>query len=125
MTSFKKMMLALLVFAALVLLMLYSNFDDVQINKYPSIGEVKEDTAIQKGFIPSIIPNSAYEIAETHDLEKNTLFGSFKYKEADEAVLMEQLTPVEEMNNTLTWGNFLFKIDTEKNKVQYRNKPNL
>lgn len=118
-------MLALLVFSALVFLMLYTNFDDVQINKYPSMDEVREDTAIQKGWIPTIIPDSAYDISETHDLDTNTLFGSFFYKEKDETGFMDHLTVQEDMNNTLHWGNFFFKVDTEANHVQYRNRPSL
>jgi hypothetical protein len=95
----------------------------VQINKYQDIEVVKEHQAIQNGWVPAILPDSAYEITETHDLDKNTLFGNFKYKEQDEAGLMEHLTVKEDMNNTLVWGNFLFKVDKELNKVQYRNKP--
>lgn len=125
MTSFKKMILFLLAFGVLVFIMLYTTFDDVQINKYPTIDEVKEDTAIQKGWVPAILPDSAYEIAETHDLDKNTLFGSFNYKEEDEAKLMENLTPLGENNETFQWENFLFKVDTGKNKVQYRNKADM
>ncbi len=125
MSSLKKMMLALLVFAGLVLLMLYTNFDDLQISKYPSMDEVKEDMAIQKGWIPTIIPDSAYDIAETHDLDSNTLFGSFNYKEKDEAGFLGHLTPVEDANDTAQWGNFLFKVNTTDNKVQYRNKPGI
>ena len=118
-------MLALLVFAALVFLMLYTTFEDVQINKYPSMDEVKENAAIEKGWIPSILPNSAYDISETHDIDNNTLFGSFYYKEKEEATLMGNLTQFEDRNNTFQWENFLFKVDTTLNKVQYRNKPGI
>jgi len=117
----KKIMIALFVFAVLVFLMLWTNFDDMQINKYPSLTEVKEDTAIQKGWIPSNIPDSAYNIAETHDIDTNELFGSFNYKESDEAKFMKTLITKDE-NKTFTFANYLFKVDTSKNMVHYRNK---
>ncbi len=119
----KKMLLAMLGFFVLVYFTLIHYFPDTQINKYPDIQTVMDNNATQDGWIPAILPASAYDIAETHDLDANTLFGSFKYKEIDEKRFMENLTAVDDMNNTLEWGNFLFKVDQAKNKVQYRNKP--
>ena len=120
----KKMLLAMIGFFVLAFILINYTFPDVTINKYNNVEAVKENTGIQQGWIPAIIPDSAYDISETHDLGKNTLFGSFSYKEKDEAGLMDHLTVQEEdMNNTLQWGNFLFKVDKESNHVQYRNKP--
>ena len=98
-------------------------YTDVQINIYTDKQVVLENQVIEKGWIPSILPESAYEIRETHDLDANTLFGSFNYKEKDEAVFMQQLTVKPDMNNTLEWGSFLFQVDKEKNYVKFRNKP--
>ena len=125
MTTLKKMLLALLVFGGLVFLMLYTTFEDVQINKYPTIEEIKEDNAIERGWVPAILPDSAYEISETHDIDTNQLLGSFNYKESDEKKLLEQLTTIPDRNGTMEWGNFLFKIDTDRNHVKYRNKADL
>ena len=120
----KKMLLAMIGFFVLAFILINYTFPDVTINKYNNVEAVKENAGIQQGWIPAIIPDSAYDISETHDLGKNTLFGSFSYKEKDEAGLMDHLTVQEEdMNNTLQWGNFLFKVDKESNHVQYRNKP--
>jgi len=118
----KKMLLAMIGFFGLAFILINYTFPDVTINKYNNIEAVKENTAIQQGWIPAIIPDSAYDISETHDLDKNTLFGSFSYKEKDEAGFMDHLTVQEDMNTTLQWGNFLFKVDKESNHVQYRNK---
>ena len=109
-------------FFVLVYFTLIHYFPDTQINKYPDIQTVMENNATQNGWIPAILPESAYDIAETHDLNANTLFGSFKYKEKDEEKFMENLTVVDDMNNTLEWGNFLFKVDKKLNNVKYRNK---
>jgi len=125
MTTLKKMLLALLAFGALVFFILYSTFEDVQINKYPTMEEVKEDNALDRGWIPAVLPDSAYEISETHDIDTNQLFGSFNYKEPDEKKLLEQLIIIPDTNGTMEWGNFLFKIDKENNHVKYRNKADL
>lgn len=118
----KKIFFAILLFFALFYIMLTNYYTDVQINKYKDIEVVKENQVIEKGWIPGILPDSAYKITETHDLDANTLFGSFYYKEKDEAGLMDQLTVKQDMNNTLEWGNFLFKVDTKLNHVKFRNK---
>ncbi len=109
-------------FSIVAYFMIIHYFPDTQINKYPDIQTVKENNATQNGWVPAILPDSAYDIAETHDLDTNTLFGSFSYKEQDENSFIEQLTVKEDMNNTLEWGDFLFRVDKEQNKVKYRNK---
>jgi hypothetical protein len=86
---------------------------------------VKDDTAIERGWIPEILPESAYDISETHDLDSNQLFGSFNYKEPDEKKFLAQLTVMPDMNDTMEWGNFLFKIDKAHKHVKYRNKADL
>jgi hypothetical protein len=118
-----KIFLAILAFFALSYIILTNYYTDVQINKYKDIQVVKENQVIQKGWIPAILPDSAYEIVETHDIDTNELFGSFKYKQNDEEKLMEDLTIVQDMNQTYTWENFLFKVDINNKRVKFRNKP--
>jgi len=119
----KKIIIAMLLFFAVAYVMIVHYFPDVQINKYPDIQTVHEDQAIQKGWIPAILPESAYDIAETHDLDSNTLFGKFRYRERDEKALIQSMKTLSDRNDTMEWGNFLFKVDREKNQVKYRNKP--
>jgi len=119
----KKIIAAVLLFFAGIYFLLTAYFSDVQINKYPDIASVKEDRAIEKGWVPALLPDSAYDIEETHDIDTNQLFGRFYYKDADEQILIRQLTPVLDSNGTYAWKAFLFKIDREKNMVKYRNKP--
>jgi hypothetical protein len=97
----------------------------MQISKYESIEEVKNNKAIQGGWIPAILPDSAYDIVESHDLDTNTIFGSFKYKEKDEETLMQNLTGLNGIDDMLEWGNFLFKVDKNLNQVNFRNKATL
>lgn len=117
-----KLLIIAVAIAGLVYLLFSIFFADVQINKYTDIAAVKDQQAIQKGWIPAILPASAYEIAETHDLDKNELFGSFKYKEADEVLFLKQLQSIGDEKNTLYWEDFLFRVDKEKNLVKFRNR---
>ena len=113
----------MILFSAIFYYTLTQYFGDVQINKYDSKAVVQEEQAIERGWIPGIIPDSAFEIAETHNLDTNIIVGSFKYKDEDEAKLLEQLTPQADSNDTMEWQNFLFKVDKEKKRVKFRNKP--
>jgi len=123
MFTLKNILIAIVLFFTAVYFLLTSYFSDVQINKYPDLQTVKQEKAIEKGWIPAILPESAYNISETHDLDSNDLYGSFYYKERDEEGLMEKLISVSDRNETYTWGAFLFRVDREKNRVKYRNKP--
>jgi hypothetical protein len=121
----KKTLLAMLLFFVAVYFILTHYFGDVEINKYDSKATAQQEQAIERGWIPAILPESAYEISETHNLDTNELFGSFYYKDKDEKIFMENLTLMPDINNTLEWGNFLFRIDQEKNHVKYRNKADI
>ena len=93
---------------------------DVQQNYYINKNDVVKDSAIQRGWIPAIIPNSAYEIEEKHNLDTNEIKGSFKYSEKDENNFINILT---KSNGKLIWENFEFLIDRKNNKVKFKNKP--
>ncbi len=118
----KYFIIAMLAVAALVYFLFSAFFTDIQINKYDNIQAVQEQKAIQKGWIPAILPESAYEIAETHDIDKNELFGSFRYKEKDEASFLKYLQAVGDEKKTMYWKDFLFRVDKKKNFVKYRNR---
>jgi len=118
-----KYILFSIVIAVTMYLLLSTFVGNATINRYEDLQTVHDQQAIAKGWIPAILPPSAYEIAETHDNDKNEIFGVFKYKEADEATLLSKLTDLHEQNGTMGWKNFLFHIDREKNLVKYRNKP--
>jgi len=113
----------MLLFILAVYYLLTSYLSDVQVNKYSDKETVKKNQAIERGWVPAILPESAYDISETHDLDTNELFGSFQYKEKDEESLLKNMTASPDENTTLEWGDFLFKIDREKNRVKFRNKP--
>ncbi len=113
----------MLLFFLVVYFLLTSYLSDAQVNKYSDKETAEENQAIQKGWVPAILPETAYDISETHDLDTNTLFGGFRYKEKDEESLLKNMSTASDTNGTLEWGDFLFKIDREKNRVKFRNKP--
>ena len=123
--NMKKLLVIIVVIAGLVYFLLSSFLPEVQINKYEDLEVVKEQAAIQKGWIPAILPSSAFDIVETHDIDTNTILGSFSYKEKDEEKFLQNLIIINDSNNTLEWEKFLFKVDTELNKVKFINKPDL
>ena len=119
----KKIMIAVLLFFIGIYMLLNTYFDDIQINKYDNLQQVKREKAIEKGWVPALLPPSAYDIEETHDIDTNQLFGRFYYKEADEKRVLAHLASLPENNGTYTGKDFLFKIDSKKNMVKYRNRP--
>lgn len=121
--NLKKLLVIIVVIAGSVYFLLSSFLPEVQINKYEDLEVVKEQAAIQKGWIPAILPSSAFDIVETHDIDTNTILGSFSYKEKDEEKFLQNLIIVNDTNNTLEWEKFLFRVDTELNKVKFMNKP--
>ena len=115
----KKLLLIILLAFLAIYLVLTSYFPNTEINRYDSLETVQTKKVIEKGWIPKILPASAYDIVESHDIDTNTVFGKFSYKESDEK---EFLSKLKELNETYEGENFLFKIDKEKNMVNFRNK---
>ncbi len=109
--------MALVAMAFYFLLSGYST--SVEINKYDSMETVKANQGIEKGWIPKILPLSAYDIDETHNIDKNTIVGKFSYREKDEEAFLSNL---KESDEIYEGESFLFKIDKEKNLVHFRNK---
>jgi len=117
----KKWIIGILLFSVGIYLIFSYLFTDIQVNHYKSIADVHGAKAIERGWVPAILPKSAYGIVETHDLDTNELYGRFHYKQKDETVLMQHLNPIEDFNDTYVWKDFLFRVDTGKNIVKYRN----
>ena len=99
-----------------LILALLCSCGETQTNRYSSREEVIKDGAIQRGWIPEIIPNSSFNIVETHNIENNHIDGSLEYKETDEAYLEKTLP------DTMIWEHFKFTIDTKKNYLYFKNK---
>ena len=114
------MLLLMVLLSVGVYFLLSKNFPNVEINRYDSVETAKEQKAIENGFIPKNIPASAYDIVETHEENAQSVLGKFSYKEGDEASFLSGLTVSGEVYEG---EGFLFKINKEKNMVDFRSKP--
>jgi len=101
---------------SLILLFYILKNTDIQTNTYLNKQEVLKNNAIQKGWIPNILPNSAYDIIETHNIDTNKIYGSFKYLQKDEIFLTHLASRYKEKG-------FTFKINKKKNKVKFYSSP--
>ena len=102
----------------LILLILMSSCNDSQTNRYKSKKNAIKDGAIQRGWIPEIIPNSSFNIVETHDLDSNDVDGSLEYKEIDEERLIKVLS------KAMRWKTFKFTLDKKRNLLHFKIKSN-
>ncbi len=102
----------------LLFIMFLLGCSDIQKRFYKNKDAIINDSAIQRGWIPSIIPDSAYDIREKYNLDTNALQGSFKYNQKDEIIFLNELT---KLNGSLIWKDFIFSIDIKKNKVEFKN----
>ena len=118
----KKFLFYLTALVLIISIIMLSYFSDDYSNSYKNVQAVEADGAIQRGWIPSIIPNSAYDIVEKHSLDSNVFYGSFYYKKEDESNFIKHLIPLKEPKDTYSWKETLFHIDTKLRKVWYRNK---
>jgi len=119
----KKLLIASLLLSVAVYLMFSAFATDIVINKYSDIEAVNDQKAIESGWIPKILPVGAYSIVETHDGDSHEVFGEFKCPENGMAEFMKNLKPYRDMNDTLQWQNFLFKIDSKEHKIKFRTIP--
>ncbi|WP_415405758.1 hypothetical protein ACLHDG_08310 [Sulfurovum sp. CS9] len=114
-----KVILNILIFIAIVVFLLFLLFSDTQKNTYKNKKEVIKDNAIQRGWIPEILPDSAFQIIETHNLDTNSINGSFQYSEKDEDIFINKL---QNINGILIWKDFQFIIDKTNNRIEFKNK---
>ena len=118
-----KLIIATLLVAVSLYLLLSVFVQDIQVNKYKDLQAVREHKEAAGGYLPSVLPPSAYDIAEMHGKDAHGIFGQFSYKEIDEASFLAQLEPLKDGNGTMQHGAFLFRVDTAKNLVKFRDKP--
>ena len=60
---------------------------------YTSAAAARTDGGVARGWIPEELPDSAFSISESHDLDTNTGGGSFSFKAADADAFRAKLKP--------------------------------
>ena len=116
-----------------VLLSIISCSED-QESFYQDKPAVLEAQAIERGWIPDILPDSAKNIYEAHELDMNTGVGEFVFHERDECWLQERLNirlsakirqqvskqyHFPETHEVFIWGDFILSVDWEKHDVVF------
>ncbi len=59
---------------------------------------------IRKGWLPASLPESAYDIRESHNLDSNRGSGSFRFKPSDAESFKNRLTPTTKAGNATGSG---------------------
>jgi len=67
---------------------------DTQRASYATAAAARADGAIQRGWLPDSLPDSAFDIAESHDLDTNTGGGSFRFEARDADSFRAQFQPL-------------------------------
>jgi len=80
---------------------------------------VKKQKALEKGWVPKNLPETAYNIVETHDMDTQVVLGKFSYREEDEESFLSALKAEGEVYEG---ESFLFKVDKEANLVNFKSK---
>ena len=60
---------------------------------YRTAADARADGAVLRGWLPQELPNSAFAIAESHDLDLNTGNGSFRFEDKDADSFRAKLQP--------------------------------
>ncbi len=78
---------------ALLLVLVLSGCRDtgVTTEAYATLAEAEQAGAISKGLIPAMLPTSAHDIREAHDLERHRRWGLFDFHPSDAAALRSTL----------------------------------
>lgn len=88
---------------------------------YPTRAEAQADRLFERGWLPSILPDSSYDITTRNDLDTNTSKGSFSFDERDfpafRAHLTETSTP-----SVYRYQGWVFTLDSSGKKVSYHTK---
>jgi hypothetical protein len=68
---------------------------ETQVNIYSSATEARAHGAIERGWVPRLLPPSATIIREKHDMDTNECWGRFDFKANDRSGLAFMVTPAE------------------------------
>lgn len=83
-------MLVVVFLAAAVMLVV---FDDNMSVHYATSADARADTAFGHGWLPRVLPDSAFDIAERHNLDTNRGHGTFRFAAKDVESFRASLRP--------------------------------
>ena len=56
---------------------------DTKISHHASLADARQAGAVERGWVPELLPAGSNDITEIHDLDKNTGTGTFRFPSAD------------------------------------------
>ena len=68
---------------------------------YASSSEARRAGALEKGWLPNVLPPSAVDIWERHDIDTNETWGAFRFATSDAAGLLSAVAPVDASTQTV------------------------
>ncbi len=74
-------------------ILMFAACDDTLRASYSTAAATRTDGAVKRGWLPQELPDSAFDITESHDLDSNTGSGSFLFKDADTDSFRAKLQP--------------------------------
>ena len=91
-----------LLVCTIVALLALSRFENPT-NTFADYSEMAASETMAAGWIPKVIPRSAYEIFETHNLDNNKVNISFKFEPGDHGVAERDCQPPAEQEKQLVF----------------------
>ena len=107
---------------------------DTVSTSYIGYDDIVADKSIERGWMPAIIPKSAFHIKESHDIDTNTGQGLFQFRSTDISDFKENLgaevdsqrrDSLREKYNlphgeVYQWKKFIFSINWDRNEAEFR-----
>ena len=88
-------------FAGFVMLFRFISMD--MDASYSDYAEAVADGAVRRGWIPDFVPASATDIRESHNLDTNDAWSTFRFEPADKDKMVAVLTPIAPEDAEFSW----------------------
>jgi hypothetical protein len=79
----------------LLLFLLLFSCGEIKDSFYKTLDDAKRSGAVERGWLPPILPDSSYEIYERHNIDTNAVLARFKVNKSDMNKLMSQLEKIQ------------------------------
>jgi hypothetical protein len=79
---------------AVLLMLLATGCSEASNSKYPSMAAARTDRAVERGWVPDILPDSASDIVENHSVDIGGGSGEFRFAPIDRLRFKERLMPM-------------------------------
>ena len=81
-------------FAVVFVAVIVMSRDMIVHEYYATYSDMLEDNALERGWVPKLLPQSATEIRETHCIERGDQWIRFRFEPSDKGEMLAMVTPV-------------------------------